>query len=137
MINLDNLSSKVIKAAINVHNELGPGLLESVYQSCMFIELGMMGIRVQKEVPVRISYRGRALDEPFRLDLLVEDHIIIELKSIQEIMPVHRKQLLTYLRLARKPLGLLINFNVPLLKEGIVRIINSPQNEKPPLAHFA
>jgi GxxExxY protein len=137
MIDLDNLSSKVIKAAINVHNELGPGLLESVYQSCMFIELGMMEIRSRKEAPVRISYRGRALDDPFRLDLLVEDCIIVELKSIQEIMPVHRKQLLTYLRLARKPLGLLINFNVPLLKEGIIRIINSPQNEKNPLARFA
>ncbi len=109
-----------------MHNELGPGLLESVYQSCMAIELGLMGIRVQKEAPVKITYGGQALDDLFKLDLLVEDCIVVELKSVEEIKAVHKKQLLTYLRLARKSLGLLINFNVPLLREGIVRIINSP-----------
>ena len=123
---LTNLSSRIIKGAINVHKEMGPGLLEGIYQSCMVIELGSMGIYVQKEVPVTVSYGGHVLDEVLRLDLLVEHRVIVELKSIESIMPVHKKQLLTYLRLAGKPLGLLINFNVPLLKEGIVRIINSP-----------
>ena len=126
---LNELSSLVIKSAIRIHRTLGPGLLESIYQSCMLIELDLMGIRVKKEIPLKISYAGRTLNELLRLDLLVEDQIIVELKSIEEIMPVHKKQLLTYLRIADKPLGLLINFNVPLLKEGIVRIINSPADK--------
>ncbi len=127
---LDNLTSKVIKAAINIHKELGPGLLEGVYQSSMAIELDLMGIRTEREVSLRVSYRGHnILDCGFRLDLLVEDTIIVELKSVEEIQPVHKKQLMTYLKLAKKPLGLLINFNVTLVKEGIVRIINSPPGD--------
>jgi GxxExxY protein len=126
-IELNQLSSKIIKAAINVHKALGPGLLESVYQSCMVIELGDMNMMVQTEVPVPISYRGqRVHEEGFRLDLLVEDTIIVELKSVEKVQDVHKKQLLTYLRLANKPLGLLINFNEALLKNGITRIINVP-----------
>jgi GxxExxY protein len=124
---LNQLSSKIIKAAITVHKELGPGLLESVYQSSMVIELRDMGIKVQSEVPIPILYRGKKVhDEGFRMDLLVEDTIVIELKSVETVQDVHKKQLLTYLRLANKPLGLLINFNKAMLKEGIVRIINSP-----------
>jgi GxxExxY protein len=126
---LNGLSSLVIKCAINVHRELGLGLLESIYQSCMVIELNSRGIRVKKEVPLKISYGGQDLEDVLRLDLLVEDRIIVELKSIENILPVHRKQLLTYVRLAKKPLGLLINFNVPLLKEGLVRIINLPPDK--------
>ncbi|OEU50501.1 MAG: GxxExxY protein [Desulfobacterales bacterium S3730MH5] len=126
-MDLNQLSSQIIKAAINVHKELGPGLLESVYQSCMLIELRSMGMKVQSEVYLPILYRGQKVhEEGFRLDLLVEDTIVVELKSVEEVRPVHKKQLLTYLRLARKPLGLLINFNEPLLKDGIVRIINAP-----------
>ena len=124
---LNQLSSQIIKAAINVHKELGPGLLESVYQLCLVIELRIMGIKVQSEVPLPIFYREqRVHEEGFRVDLLVEDTIILELKSVDKVQDVHKKQLLTYLRLANKPLGLLINFNETLLKDGITRIINLP-----------
>lgn len=126
--NLNELSSKIISAALTVHKELGPGLLEHVYSACMRIELLNMGIEVKNEVPLPVIYQGRKVaEEGFRLDLLVEDRIIVELKSVECIKSVHKKQLLTYLRLANKPLGLLINFNEPLLKDGITRIINSPQ----------
>jgi len=126
-MDLNQLSSQVIKAAINVHKLLGPGLLESVYQTCMVIELRNMRKMVRSEVPIPILYRGqRVHEEGFRIDLLVEDKIIVELKSVEKIQAVHKKQLLTYLRLARKPLGLLINFNETLLKDGIIRIINDP-----------
>ncbi len=122
---LNKLSSAVIKAAINVHKELGPGLLESVYQQCMIIALEEMGLLVQPEVAVAVVFHGQSIDGAgFRLDLLVEDSLIVELKSVAEVKPVHKKQLLTYLRLANKELGLLINFNEVLLKNGISRIIN-------------
>ena len=125
---LNDLSAMIIKAAISVHNGLGPGLLESVYGQCMVIELGKMGLKVDSEVRVPITYGGRTItDEGFRIDLLVEDSVIVELKSVETVQPVHKKQLLTYLRLADKPLGLLINFNESLLKNGITRIINLPQ----------
>lgn len=128
-MDINNLSSQTIKAAINVHKALGPGLLESVYQNCMIIELGNLNLRVQSEVPVPILYRGQKIhEEGFRIDLLVEDNIIVELKSVEKVRDVHKKQLLTYLRLAQKPLGLLFNFNEVLLKDGITRIINDPQN---------
>ena len=127
-MDLNKLSYRVIQAAITVHKELGPGLLESVYQACMIIELRNMGARVQSEVSLPIYYQGQKMvGEEFRLDILVEDTLIVELKSVEKVMPVHKKQLLTYLRLAKKPLGLLINFNESLLKNGITRIINAPE----------
>ena len=126
-MDLNHLSSLIIKAAINVHKELGPGLLESVYQRCMVIELKNMGINVQPEVPVEIYYNDQKIsDQGFRIDLLVDDTIVVELKSVGQVQDVHKKQLLTYLHLAKKPLGLLINFNEVLLKDGITRIINTP-----------
>jgi GxxExxY protein len=122
---LNELSAKIIEAAINVHKELGPGLLESVYQRCMAIELKIMGLNVQSELPLPVTYRGEHIeDQGFRIDLLVEDKIIVELKSVEKIRKVHTKQLLTYLRLANKKLGLLINFNESLIKNGISRVIN-------------
>ena len=125
-MDINQLSYKIIKAAIKVHKELGPGLLETVYQSCMLIELKKMGIKVQAEVPVVIFYNGQKInDQGFRIDLLVDDTIVVELKSVGQVQDVHKKQLLTYLRLAQKPLGLLINFNEVMLKEGITRIINN------------
>ena len=125
---LNQLSSQIIKAAIAVHKELGPGLLESVYQACIVIELKLMGIKVQSEVLLPIYYRGQKVNgQEFRLDLLVEDKIVVELKSVAKVEPVHKKQLLTYLRLAKKPLGLLINFNESLLRDGITRIINGAE----------
>ena len=126
---LNYISSQVIAAAINVHKELGPGLLESVYQICIVIELNDMGMRIKSEVPLPIYYRGKRVhEEGFRLDLLVENTVIVELKSVEKVLNVHKKQLLTYLRLAKKPLGLLINFNETVLKDGITRIINTPHN---------
>jgi GxxExxY protein len=124
---LNYITSCIIQAAINVHKALGPGLLESVYQKCMVIELEEMGLKVEVEVELPVSYRGRNItDLGFRLDLLVESAVVVELKSVEEIKPVHKKQLLTYLRLAKKDLGLLINFNEVLLKKGIYRIANAP-----------
>ncbi len=122
---LNRISSKVIEAAINVHKELGPGLLESVYQTCLVLELKEMGLEVKSEVPVPIIYKGKKLTQEFRLDLLVDEKVVVELKSVKNIEDVHKKQLLSYLLLAQKPLGLLINFNVSLLKQGIYRIINT------------
>ncbi len=126
---LNYLSSQVIQAAINVHKELGPGLLESVYQNCLAIELRHMDVKIRSEVPLPVFYQGQKVNEEgFRLDLLVEDTIVVEIKSVEKIKNIHKKQLLTYLRLAKKPLGLLINFNETLLKDGITRIINT-QNQ--------
>jgi len=128
--NLNLLTSRIIEAAINVHTELGPGLLESVYSAAMVVELDLMGIDAKSEISVPVYYRGNKIsDEGFRMDLLVEDTIIVELKSVDIIKPIHKKQLLTYLKLSHKPLGLLINFNNRLLKDGIVRIANSPQGD--------
>jgi GxxExxY protein len=130
-MDFNQLTSQIIQAAIVVHKELGPGLLESVYQACITIELERMGIDFKAEASLPISYRGKKLDKQvFRLDLVVEDTVIVELKSVEKVEPVHKKQLLTYLRLAQKPLGLLINFNEPLLKDGITRIINTPERNE-------
>lgn len=123
---LNQLSSQIIKAAINVHNELGPGLLESVYSACMVMELNLMRIHVKNEVPLPVTYKGQVVSENgLRLDLVVGDAIIVELKSVEQVQPLHLKQLLTYLRLAKKSLGLLINFNELHLKDGIHRVVNS------------
>ena len=128
----NEIGKKVVDAAIAVHRELGPGLLESVYQSCMVIELRSLGFVVEAEVPLPIFYRGKKIeDQGFRLDLLVEEQVIAELKSVEKVLPLHKKQLLTYLRLAKKPLGLLINFNQSLLKDGITRIANTPEESEP------
>lgn len=127
---LNDITAIIIDAAINVHKELGPGLLESVYNTCMVIELESRGITTMSEVALPIIYRGQQVSENgLRIDLLVEDTVIVELKSVKEILPIHKKQLFTYLRLANKPVGLLINFNNSLLKDGITRIVNSPKGD--------
>lgn len=118
------LSSKIINAAIDVHKELGPGLLESVYEFCLVEELKSRGLKYETQVRLPIVYKGKQLDKEFIIDILVEDMLIIELKSVEVILPVHEVQLVTYLKLANKKLGLLINFNVPVLHEGIRRRIN-------------
>ena len=120
----NNISETIIGAAIEVHRELGPGLLESVYEACMVKELVKRGLRVQSQVELPVIYKGEVVDKSFRVDLLVENHIIVELKSIDQLLPIHEVQLLTYLRLANEKLGLLINFNVSVLTKGIKRKIN-------------
>jgi GxxExxY protein len=126
-MDINQITSQVIKAAINVHNEVGPGLLESVYHSCMLMALADQGLQTQSEVPVPVFYQGRQVHQDgLRLDLLVEDRVVVELKSVERVQDIHKKQLLSYLRLARKPVGLLINFNEVRLKDGITRIANGP-----------
>lgn len=115
---------EVVDAALTVHKALGPGLLESVYETALSHELMKRGLQVQRQVPVTFVYDGQRYDEGFRIDLLVAECIIVELKSVEKVHPVHKKQLLTYLRLSEKRLGLLINFNCALLKEGITRVVN-------------
>jgi GxxExxY protein len=120
---VDNeLSGKIIGAAIEVHRTLGPGLLESVYEDCMEIELRLHGLAVERQKTVPLTYKGHKLNTDLRLDLLVENEIIVELKAVHVMQPVFEAQLLTYLRLMNLPLGLLINFNVPVLKNGIKRM---------------
>ena len=121
---LNAITHGIIAAAIEVHRQLGPGLLESAYQECVCYELSQMGLAFTREVQLPLSYKGLKLDCSYRIDLLVEDEIVVELKSVEQIVPVHSAQLLTYLKAANKQLGLLINFNVPVLKEGIRRIVN-------------
>lgn len=121
---LNYISGKTIEAAIDVHKHLGPGLLESVYVHCLSNELFQRGLYVVREVFVPVHYKGQTLDLDFRIDLLVENELVVEVKAAEALLPVHEAQLLTYLKLADKRLGLLINFNVPLLKDGIKRKIN-------------
>ena len=123
-MNENEIARKVIDGAYKVHRRLGPGLLESVYEAILAHELQKMGLEVSRQVPVAVSYDGQTFDEGFRADLVVQDKVIIELKSVEKLMPVHKKQLLTYLRLADKRLGLLINFGAGLIRDGIVRIVN-------------
>ncbi len=121
---LNDISGQIIDAAIAIHKALGPGLLESVYEVVLAHELKSRELHVRRQVVVPIEYRGIRFDEGYRLDLLVDDLIIIEIKSVEEVNKVHKKQLLTYLRMMDKPLGLLLNFNVNLMKEGISRVAN-------------
>lgn len=121
---LNNLTDQIIGSAIDVHKELGSGLLESAYQTCLAIELGQRDVSYKREVELAIEYKGQNVDANYGLDFIVEDCIIVEIKSVDRIIPIHEAQLLTCLRLSGKKLGLLINFNVPLLKEGIKRLIN-------------
>jgi GxxExxY protein len=123
-LSLNSLSYRIIAAAIEIHRSIGPGLLESTYRKCMVYELASHRLHVIVEKVVPVNYKSLILDAGYRLDLLVEDTIIVELKAVEHVLPVHRQQLLTYLRHMQKPLGLLINFNVPVLKEGVIRIKN-------------
>ena len=120
----DPLSYKVIGCAMEVYNVLGPGLLESAYEKALIHELQINGLSVSSQVPMEMQYKGVNLGEGLRLDLLVEDSLIVELKSVDELKPVHYKQLLTYLKLLDKRIGLLINFNVNDFRDGIKRVVN-------------
>ena len=123
-MDLSELSGAVIGAAIEVHRELGPGLLESAYELALERELGLRKVPVQRQVAVPLEYKGLELGDGFRLDLLVDDALVVEVKAVERLQPIHEAQLLTYLKLANKRLGLLINFNERTLKEGVKRVAN-------------
>lgn len=125
---LNALSYKVIGLAIEVHRQLGPGLLESAYQACLIYELQKAGLKVEKEIPLPIKYKEISLDQGYRIDLLIEDKLVIELKTVEDFTSVHFAQILTYLKLGKYPLGLLINFNSKILKNNIKRFINSKKD---------
>jgi GxxExxY protein len=118
---MDPRTDQIIAAAIEVHRHLGPGLLESAYEECLCRELHLRSLPFQRQIPLPVEYKGVKLDCGYRIDLLVNDEVVLELKAIEKILPVHEAQLLSYLRLLNKRIGLLINFCVPVLKEGIVR----------------
>ena len=120
----NELASKIIGAAIEVHKQLGPGLLESTYETCLVYELKQMGLEVKQQVALPVIYKEVKLDAGYRIDVLVENKVIIEIKSIVTLAPIHTAQILTYLKLKELKLGLLINFNEVLLKNGIKRILN-------------
>ena len=120
---VNDLTGNIIKAAIEVHRALGPGLLESAYEECLCHELSLQGIPFQRQVALPITYKGIALDCGYRLDILVQEQVVVEIKAIEALLPIHEAQLLSYLRLGGWKVGLLINFHVPLLKDGIRRLV--------------
>ncbi len=120
----NGLANLAIGAAIEVHRELGPGLLESAYQDCLKQELKQRGIGFQCEVPVSVRYKGHIIGDAYRVDLIIGNKLVVELKSVEELKKLHRMQLLTYLRLLNRKLGLLMNFNSVMMKDGICRVVN-------------
>ncbi|HTB05636.1 MAG TPA: GxxExxY protein [Bacteroidia bacterium] len=124
----NRLSQKIIQCCMEVHKELGPGLMESVYETCAEDEMKRAGLYVQRQIALPVTYKGERLNKEFIVDMMLNDSIILEFKSVEALLPVHEAQLVTYLKLADKKLGLLINFNVTLLKDGIKRKINGNLN---------
>ncbi len=134
MAELDDITGTIIDAAVKIHRDLGPGLLESVYEAVLARELERRGLDVVRQRVIRIDYDGMVFEEAFRADILVENRVVLELKSVERLAPVHSKQLLTYLRLMHLPVGLLINFGAATLKEGLHRIVNRlPSSASPGL----
>ena len=125
---MNDLSNKIIGAAIEVHKELGPGLFESTYETCLAYELNQCGLEVSRQKKQLINYKGLSIDEAYRIDLLVDGKIILKLKAVDRLSNVHMAQLLTYLKLSGCTLGYLINFNVSLMKDGIRRVVNNHPN---------
>ena len=123
-MNGNQLTNEIIGSAIEVHRNLGPGLLESTYEECMAYELQERNLNVKRQIEIPVLYKGTQLEQNYRIDLLVNNQVIIELKSVNKLEPVHDAQLLTYLKLANKRYGLLLNFNVPVMKQGIRRLLN-------------
>jgi GxxExxY protein len=122
---LNDLSNKIINCSLRVHRNLGPGLLESTYSQCLAYELNQAGLNFKIEHPIPVQYGKILIDCAYRADFIVEDEIILELKSVNEILPIHKAQLITYLKISNKRLGLLINFNTKFLRNGIKRIVNN------------
>ena len=121
---INAVTGAVVDSAMKVHTELGAGLLEHVYEACLKHELEKRGLRVKSQLAVPVAYDGLTFDIGFRVDILVEDAVVVELKAVEKVLPVHSAQLLTCLKLLRKPVGLLVNFNVPHLRDGITRLAN-------------
>ena len=124
IMDINNLTGSIIACAIEVHKVFGPGLLEKIYEECLCIELRARKIPFERQKELLIQYKDKKLDCSYRLDLLVDNKVIVELKTVEKIQPIHEAQLLTYLKLTGIKIGLLINFNVPVLKEGIKRLAN-------------
>jgi len=124
IMDINEVSGQIIDAAMKVHSALGPGLLESAYEACLLYELHQRGLKAMRQVDLPVVYKSVKIDVGYRLDLLVEDAVIVELKAVAEIAPIHQAQLLSYLKLSGKKLGLLINFNVVHLRDGITRMVN-------------
>ena len=127
MNEMDQIAKQIVDAAYRVHSKMGPGLLESAYEACMAHELTKRGFKVERQKPQPVRYDDLEIEVGYRLDILVDDKVIIELKAVEQLAPIHQAQLMTYLRLSGKTLGFLINFNVPLIKQGIRRIANNFQ----------
>ena len=125
----DQISSVVIEEAIGIHRELGPGLFETVYETVLAGRIEKRGLRVERQVPVPIEFDGHAFGAAFKIDILVENSLILEIKSVEQLSKVHAKQVLTYLRLTKQPVGLLLNFSAPTMREGIRRLVNNYQPE--------
>ena len=121
----NRISKIIVDSAFSVHKEMGPGLLESIYELCLINELRSRKLNVKSQKSIPLIYKGVNLSKDFRIDILVENEIIIELKAVEYLLPVHKAQIISYLKLANKRLGFLINFNVPIIKEGIKRIVNN------------
>jgi len=133
----EDLTRAIIGGAIEVHRAIGPGLLESAYEACLFRELTDQGLDVRRQVPLAVEYKGDRLDCGYRLDLVVESRVIVELKCVERIQPIHTAQLMTYLRLASIPVGLLMNFHVPVMREGIVRKVLTRPHHHPKMSSSA
>lgn len=125
---VEQLATVVVDSAFAVHLELGPGLLENAYEACLSHELDLRGVKHQRQLPVPLNYKGIRVEIGYRADMIVEEKLLLELKSVDALLPVHAAQVITYLRLQRFPLGLLINFNEVLIKNGIHRILNVPRS---------
>ena len=136
-INLDSITGIIIDAAMKVHSALGPGLLESAYEACLKYELSKRNLVVESQVILPVFYDGIRIDAGYRIDLLVENEIILELKAVEKIIPIHEAQLLSYLKLSNKQVGLLLNFNVLHLKDGITRVVNGYRRSPRPSASSA
>jgi GxxExxY protein len=124
------LTKQIIGAAIEVHREKGPGLLESAYESCLVHELALRGLNCTRQIAVPLTYKGKVIDVAFRADLIVEDKVLVELKAIESVLPVHKAQVLSYIRETKHRIGLLINFHVPKLVDGVTRIINDHRHSE-------
>ncbi len=122
---LENIAKEILNASFSVHKEMGPGLLESIYELCLIKELDLLGLEVKSQVSIPLFYKGCELSKDFRIDILVENEIILEIKAVETLLPVHEAQIISYLKLTNKQLGFLINFNVSLLKNGLKRFVNN------------